>query len=108
MAVELTKIMVEASSVAMPRKRHCRKSNPWWTSELTRFKKIAYRHGRAYRREKNQTLRVEKMLTYRISLRAYSKTIKKQRRLAGIDLSRNVEIVTRGDSSIVSKPISLK
>ena len=77
MAQELTVVLQEACKSSMPTKRKYRKSNPWWTKELTIFKKSVYRLRRAVtkgRAEPNYlTIRQE----YRFSLRKYSREVRR-------------------------------
>jgi len=39
MAGELQEVILEACEISMLRKKFFRKSNPWWTEELTKMKK---------------------------------------------------------------------
>ncbi|KAL6418735.1 hypothetical protein ACFW04_011829 [Cataglyphis niger] len=56
MAETMAAVLTEACAASMPRKRRFRKSNPWWTMELTTLKK---------------------RLKYRFSLREYSREVRK-------------------------------
>ncbi|KAL6416642.1 hypothetical protein ACFW04_013282 [Cataglyphis niger] len=56
MAETMAAVLTEACAASMPRKRRFRKSNPWWTMELTILKK---------------------RLKYRFSLREYSREVRK-------------------------------
>lgn len=80
MAKTLTEVLTDACTESMPRKIRFRKSNPWWTAELTTLKKVVYRHMRAYRRESAEPERLEKLQVYRSSLRKYSREVKKAKR----------------------------
>ncbi|CAK9834251.1 Retrovirus-related Pol polyprotein from type-1 retrotransposable element R1 (Fragment), partial [Anthophora retusa] len=77
LASQLTGAIVDACSEAMPRKRKFRKSNPWWTEELTSLKKEAYRNRREFQRERDDTSRARKKLVYRASLRKYRQRVRK-------------------------------
>jgi len=61
----------------MPRKRKFRKSNPWWTQELTRLKKKVARYRRAFQTGWVEPLRVTLKLRYRLCLREYRQEVKK-------------------------------
>lgn len=80
MARTLTGVLTEACTESMPRKVRFRKSNPWWTAQLTNSKKITYRLMRAYRREQAQPERLVKLQEYRSSLRKYSREVRKAKR----------------------------
>ncbi|XP_011135133.2 uncharacterized protein LOC105180640 [Harpegnathos saltator] len=54
----LIEVFIEASGQAMPRKRRFRKSNPWWTKELTILKKDVYRKRRALQQESDMSARL--------------------------------------------------
>lgn len=77
MAQELTVVLQEACKKAIPRKRRYRKSNPWWTQELTLIKKSVYRLRRAAMRGRAEPNYLAMRQEYRVSLRAYSKKVKK-------------------------------
>lgn len=79
MARELSDVLLHACSAAMPRNRQFRKSNPWWTVELTNIKKSVYRDRRDYKEEKDELLRSEKLARYRSNLRAYKRAVRKQK-----------------------------
>lgn len=77
MSEALTDVVTEACIAAMPRKRHLRKSNPWWTRELTILKKEVYRLRRSFQSEHNEEIRLFRLREYRSSLRNYSRVVKK-------------------------------
>ncbi|KMQ93113.1 retrovirus-related pol polyprotein [Lasius niger] len=49
-------ILNAACTASMPKKRQFRKSNPWWTRELTIIKKKAYRFKRARQKGRDEPL----------------------------------------------------
>ncbi|KMQ90177.1 reverse transcriptase [Lasius niger] len=77
MANTLTIILNEACTASMPKKRHFRKSNPWWTRELTIIKKKVYRLKRALQKGRDEPSYQEKLLEYRSSLRKYNREVRK-------------------------------
>jgi len=79
-AQELTVVLQKACESSMPRKRRFRKSNPWWTRDLTIIKKSVYRLRRSVQgaREKPSYLTV--LQKYRSSLREYSREVKRAKR----------------------------
>lgn len=80
MATTLTEVLTNACSQSMPRRVRFRKSNPWWTAELTNMKKAVYRLMRAYRRETVEPERLVKLREYRSRLRNYNREVKKAKR----------------------------
>ena len=51
MASTVISVLLEACTESMLRKRRYRASNPWWTKELTQFKKKTYERRRTYQEE---------------------------------------------------------
>lgn len=82
MAEALTGVIIDSCTASMPIKKRFRKSNPWWTKSLSTLKKGVYRKRKAFQNELNETLRLEKKLAYRSSLREYSKEVKRARRVS--------------------------
>lgn len=81
MAESLTSVIIEACEGSMPRKKRFRKSNPWWTEQLTKLKKAAYRKRREYKNEPRDSLdRPRLKLEYQDSLRIYSRGVKVAKR----------------------------
>ena len=60
----------------MPRRRTFRRSNPWWTKELTKRKKTVYRLRWGFQAERDKSARRHRKLEYRSSLREYRRTVK--------------------------------
>ena len=77
MAKELTDAIIDACEASMPRKRRFRRSNPWWTKELTKRKKAVYRLRRGLQREREESAPRRKKLEYRSSLRRYSRAVRR-------------------------------
>lgn len=77
MARTLTGVLTDACTESMPRRKHFRKSNPWWTVALTNLKKGVYRKRRAFQEERAGPRRHELRLQYRTSLREYSREVKR-------------------------------
>src|SRR5436190_8097723 len=79
MAETLAGVLHAACEALMPKKKRYRKSNPWWTVELTRVKRLAYRKRRAYQNNRLEASNISSAIKieYRSSLREYRKTIKK-------------------------------
>lgn len=77
MAKELTAVLQEACKGSMPVKRNFRRSNPWWTKELTIIKKSVYRLRRAVCKGRSEPNYLAMRQEYRASLRQYSKEIKR-------------------------------
>ncbi|XP_036140820.1 uncharacterized protein LOC118644950 [Monomorium pharaonis] len=78
MARTLSEIIIEACKASMLRKRKFRRSNPWWTRELSVRKKTV-----AHLRKRLQKQRIPDsrlLQEYRSSLRSYNKLIKKIKR----------------------------
>lgn len=50
LATEMTNIIKQSCEIAIPRKRFFIKSNPWWSRELTIWKRIVHRAKREYRK----------------------------------------------------------
>lgn len=69
LADTLATVLTEACTASMPRKRKFRKSNPWWTQELTRLKKKVAGYRRAFQTGWVEPLRVTLKLRYRLCLR---------------------------------------
>lgn len=77
MACTLTGVITDACTAAMPRKRIFRKSNPWWTQELTNLKKTVHRQRRELQKEQDVPARHQLKLRYRYSLRKYNRVVKR-------------------------------
>lgn len=77
MAEALTGALTDACTESMPRKRHFRQSNPWWTVALTNMKKSVYQKRRAFQGEQDGPRRLTLQLEYRSSLREYSREVKR-------------------------------
>lgn len=78
MAVTLQEVIIEASEASMPRKRQFRKSNPWWTRELTSRKKEVMRLRRLVQKNKKRR-NFDRLLLqdYRKYLQVYRKEVRK-------------------------------
>jgi len=76
-AQELTVVLQKACESSMPRKRRFRKSNPWWTRELTVIKKSVYRLRRSAQGAREEPTYLAVLQKYRSSLREYSKEVKR-------------------------------
>lgn len=74
-----TGVLVDSCIETMPKKRQFRKSNPWWTKELTILKKTVYRKRRDIQKERVESTRLEKWRVYRTSLRRYTAEVRKTR-----------------------------
>lgn len=77
MAETLAAVLTRACEESMPRRRCFRKSNPWWTAELTTLKKGVYRDRRAFQEERDEPTRLVLKLEYRSSLRRYSREVRR-------------------------------
>jgi len=62
-------VLQEACESSMPRKRRFRKSNPWWTRELTVFKKSVYRMRRTVQGAQGEPTYLAVHQKYQSSLR---------------------------------------
>lgn len=82
MAEKLTVVLQEACNASMPKKRRFRKSNPWWTRELTIIKKSVYRLRRKVAEGQDEPNHLEIVREYRVSLRNYSKEVKKAKKVS--------------------------
>ena len=79
MATELTGAIIDTCEASTPRKRRFRRSNPWWTKELTKRKKAVYRLRRGFQREREESARRQRKLKYRSSLRKYSRAVESRK-----------------------------
>lgn len=80
MAEKLTVVLQEACDASMPKKRRFRKSNPWWTKELTISKKLVYRLRRKVAEGRNEPNYIEIVREYRVTLRKYTREVKKTKK----------------------------
>lgn len=77
MAKALATVLRTACEASMPKKRRFRKSNPWWTKELTIVKKSVYRKKRDLQKSRNCPDYLSKLQKYRTSLREYSRQVRR-------------------------------
>lgn len=77
MAETLGEVLRSACVESMPRKTRFRKSNPWWTRQLTSSKRAVYRLRREFQKEQEGQARDRKRQEYRVALRKYSREIRK-------------------------------
>ncbi|KAK0079706.1 hypothetical protein PV326_008592 [Microctonus aethiopoides] len=76
-ALKFTGILTQACEGSMRRKKRNRKSNTWWTKELTHGRKRLYRAKRAYEREDDVETKERKGIDYRTRRREQSRAIRR-------------------------------
>lgn len=75
LAERITVAIQDAAQTSIPRKRRRPRSVPWWTPELTRWKRICYASRRHFQREQDAGARDIKYAAYRRIRREYTRRI---------------------------------